>query len=172
MGGGRGPHRVQIREPAVGGLHGGEGDERGLGTHRVGQLRQRDVAHPQVAAHRERGDDRTELPLGSQHFGTGRQRAGDQTYMDGDRAADGDPAGVDTGETRETAPGPVHRLEIARTVSAARGVPLGEGSHRVDGAAGQQSAGGRVEVGGFRRELGGHRTAERRDHHGPSLNPP
>lgn len=170
--GGRRANRVEVGDPAVGGLYGGEGDQRGRGPHRLGQAVQRGVPHPQIPTDREGADDRAELSLGYQHFGTRLQRGSDQTDMDGDRAAGGDPVGTDTDEPGEPGPCGVHGVEAAGARTGARGVLVGERLHRLDGAVGQQPAAGGVEIRGLGSKLGGYGLGERGDLHASSLNAP
>ncbi|CAM5241183.1 hypothetical protein SHIRM173S_09747 [Streptomyces hirsutus] len=66
---GRLPQRGQIGDPAVGGLHGADGDEGGVRADGLGEPLQRHGPHLEVAADVERVEHRGEVVLDGEHLG-------------------------------------------------------------------------------------------------------
>lgn len=147
-------HRRHIGDPAVQRLHGAEGDQRGAGAHGVGERLQRHGAQLDARAGGERIDQGAEVALGGQHFGTLRERGGDERGLHRDRTAQRDPLGGHVQQPGEGGTGGGGGGEVVAAHGAVGGGLLHGRAQGVGAAPREESAGGGVQIGRLGREFG------------------
>ncbi|SEQ59233.1 hypothetical protein SAMN04487983_1006149 [Streptomyces sp. yr375] len=153
VGAGRLAQGGQVGDPAVGGLHGADRDQRRPRADGLGDPLQRYLAHLEVAADVERVQHGGEVALGGEDFGSRRERGGDHAGVRGDRRAQRHPAHRDTGQPCVRGPA---RLDVL--MQRSQRPALGPQQRRLvqggDGAGREQAVARGVEIRRLRGELG------------------